>query len=74
MKNLSDAEKAQILELANQITAHTKTNVPKKKKTNTLPVFQSRCSPKAVVKLNASLNKDQKAAVEIVGFGSILTL
>ncbi|KAI8535931.1 hypothetical protein RHMOL_Rhmol10G0214100 [Rhododendron molle] len=37
-KNLSDAERAPFLELANQIKACTKTNVPKKKKTPTLLV------------------------------------
>ncbi|KAI8539616.1 hypothetical protein RHMOL_Rhmol09G0197100 [Rhododendron molle] len=72
--NLSDADRAPFLELANKIKGRTKTNVPKKKKTNTLPVFRSRCSPKAVVRLNASLNKDQRTTVEIVGFGSMLTL
>ncbi|KAI8532304.1 hypothetical protein RHMOL_Rhmol11G0203400 [Rhododendron molle] len=72
--NLSDADRAPFLELANKIKGRTKTNVPKKKKTNTLPVFRSRCSPKAVVRLNASLNKDQRTAVQIVGFGSMLTL
>ncbi|KAI8547294.1 hypothetical protein RHMOL_Rhmol07G0183600 [Rhododendron molle] len=73
-KNLSDAERAPFLELANQRKARNKTNVPKKKKTSTLPVFRSRCSPKALVKLNESLNKDQRTAVEIIGFGSMLTL
>ncbi|KAI8554970.1 hypothetical protein RHMOL_Rhmol05G0137500 [Rhododendron molle] len=72
--NLSDADRAPFLELANKIKGRTKTNVPKKKKTNTLPVFRSRCSPKAVVRLNATLNKDQRTAVQIVGFGLILAL
>ncbi|KAI8549297.1 hypothetical protein RHMOL_Rhmol06G0014800 [Rhododendron molle] len=73
-KNMSDAERAPFLELGNQRKARKKNNVPKKKKTCTLPVFRSRCSPKAVVKLNESLNKEQRTAVEIVGFGSMLTL
>ncbi|KAI8555102.1 hypothetical protein RHMOL_Rhmol05G0148300 [Rhododendron molle] len=73
-KNMSDAERAPFLELGNQRKARKKNNVPKKKKTSTLPVFWSRCSPKAVVKLNESLNKEQRTAVEIVGFGSMLTL
>ncbi|KAI8568219.1 hypothetical protein RHMOL_Rhmol02G0181100 [Rhododendron molle] len=72
--NLSEADRAPFLELANQIKGRNKTNVPKKKKTNTLPVFRSRCSPKALVRLNASLNKDQRTAVQIVGFGSMLNL
>ncbi|KAI8548452.1 hypothetical protein RHMOL_Rhmol07G0274900 [Rhododendron molle] len=73
-KNMSDAERAPFLELGNQRKARKKNNVPKKKKTCTLPVFRSRCSPKAVVKLNESLNKEQRTAVQIVGFGSMLTL
>ncbi|KAG5562080.1 hypothetical protein RHGRI_004954 [Rhododendron griersonianum] len=71
-KNMSDAERAPFLEVANERKARTKKNVPKKKKTSALPVFRSRCSPKALVKENASLNIDQRAAVDRLGFGSLL--
>ncbi|KAG5524440.1 hypothetical protein RHGRI_031185 [Rhododendron griersonianum] len=72
--NMSDAEKKPFLDLANQRKTRTKKNAPIKKKTHALPLFRIRCSPKALVKLNASLNKDQRIAIEIVGFGSMLTL
>ncbi|KAG5560279.1 hypothetical protein RHGRI_003543 [Rhododendron griersonianum] len=71
-KNMSDPERAPFLEVANERKARTKKNVPKKKKTSVLPVFRSRCSPKALVKENASLNIDQRAAVDRLGFGSLL--
>ncbi|KAG5561612.1 hypothetical protein RHGRI_004609 [Rhododendron griersonianum] len=71
-KNMSDAERAPFLEVANKRKARTKKNVPKKKKTSALPVFRSRCSLKALVKENASLNIDQRAAVDRLGFGSLL--
>ncbi|KAG5545166.1 hypothetical protein RHGRI_017594 [Rhododendron griersonianum] len=73
-KNVSVAERAPFLELANEVKARNNKNVPKKKKTPTLPVFRSRCSPKALVKQNGKLNMDQIEAVGRLGFGSMLTL
>ncbi|KAG5524590.1 hypothetical protein RHGRI_031308 [Rhododendron griersonianum] len=73
-KNMSVAERSPFLELANEVKARNNKNVPKKKKTPTLPVFRSRCSPKALVKQNGKLNMDQIEAVGRLGFGSMLTL
>ncbi|KAG5523792.1 hypothetical protein RHGRI_030698 [Rhododendron griersonianum] len=38
------------------------------------PVFRSRCSPLKLVKVNEALTKEQKDAVERVGFGLMLKL
>ncbi|KAG5565360.1 hypothetical protein RHGRI_001306 [Rhododendron griersonianum] len=73
-KNMSVAERSPFLELANEVKARNNKNVPKKKKTPTLPVFRSRCSPKALVKQNGKLNMDQIEAIGRLGFGSMLTL
>ncbi|KAG5528217.1 hypothetical protein RHGRI_028975 [Rhododendron griersonianum] len=83
-KKMSDDERAPFLELGNEIKARTKKNVPKKKRRLRwygfallgvhMPVFRSRCSPKALVKQNGKLNEDQRFAVGRLGFGSMLTL
>ncbi|XP_058201440.1 uncharacterized protein LOC131316175 [Rhododendron vialii] len=72
--NMYDAEKAPFMDVANQTKTRIKKNVPNKKRTIALSVFWTRCSPKKLVKQNASLTKDQKIDVQTLGFNSMLTL
>ncbi|XP_058203826.1 uncharacterized protein LOC131318053 [Rhododendron vialii] len=73
-KKMSDAEKAPFVDMAKERKVRINKNVLKEKKKNAPPVFRSRCSPLKLVKVNEALTKEQKDAVERVGFGSMLKL
>ncbi|KAI8556325.1 hypothetical protein RHMOL_Rhmol05G0244200 [Rhododendron molle] len=72
--NMSDAEKAPFVDMAEERKTRIKKHIPKEKKKNALPVFRSRCSPLKLVKVNEALTKAQQDAVHKVGFDSMLQL
>ncbi|KAG5541416.1 hypothetical protein RHGRI_021293 [Rhododendron griersonianum] len=71
---MSNAKKASFVDMAKERKTRINKNVSKEKRKTVLPVFRSRYSPLKLVKVNEDLTKEQKEAIERVGFGSMLKL